>query len=158
MGTEGASETTPPEVPRGAVPTAIVAAQDFRTRLLLRGLLLTQHVQIVGEAETSRQCLSLVRRARPSHLIVHLNLGDGTAFGMIAEVRGAVPGVRIILVTPLQRAGSLGQKPSERPDAVLAEPFTMLDFSAALYPPAEGAASGGAAKTLAHERQRAFEP
>jgi hypothetical protein len=114
-------------------PTAVVIAPELRARLLLRGLLLMHHVQIDGEADAFRTGLEMVRRTRPSHLLIDAETDDPALADTIAQARAFSPVTKIVLIRPAVRGYASPADPSKRPDVLLREPFTMLEFAQALY-------------------------
>jgi hypothetical protein len=113
--------------------TAVVVAEDFRARLQLRGLLLMHHVQLAGEAETIRKGLDLVRATRPTHLLIELTTDDSACFGLISEAHAAVPTVKVILIRPAAQGYSPPTDLTSRPDILLREPYSNLEFAQAVY-------------------------
>jgi DNA-binding NarL/FixJ family response regulator len=114
--------------------SAVVVAGDEEIRVLLRGLLRLHHVRIEGEAEGSTQALELVRELRPSLLVTDVNLAEGSSSTLIAEAKGAVPGLWTVLVAPASRPPPGGAS-AAGPDAVLLRPFRIRQFVDALGPP-----------------------
>ncbi len=116
----------------GQERTAVVAAGDEETRILLRGLLRLHHFRVDGEAEGSAQAMALLRDHRPSLLVTDVNLAEGSSTSLVAEARATLPHLRIILVAPASRpppapAGS-------GPDMVLLRPFRIRQFAEAVQP------------------------
>ncbi len=113
--------------------SAVVAAGDEETRVLLRGLLRLHHYRVEGEAEGATQCLELIREHRPSLLVADVNLAEGSSSALVAEARRASPELRVILVAPASRPPSPAA--DGRPDVVLLRPFRIRQFAEALLPP-----------------------
>jgi DNA-binding NarL/FixJ family response regulator len=122
------------ESERPASPTAIVAAGDEETRVLLRGLLRLHHFRVVGEAEGSTQALALIRERRPGLLVTDVSLAEGSAHRLIIDARASLPTVRVVLVAPVSRPPPPSEGP-EHPDAILLRPFRIRQFAEALNPP-----------------------
>jgi DNA-binding NarL/FixJ family response regulator len=120
----------PPE----AVTTAVVAAGDEETRVLLRGLLRLHHFQILGEADGSSRAMELIRDHRPNVVVADVNLAEGSFATLVADARLAHPAVRIVLVAPASRPQPAAVGPSV-PDAILYRPFRIRQFSEAVRPP-----------------------
>ncbi len=123
--------------------TAIVAAGDEETRVLLRGLLRLHHFRVEGEAEGATHALELVRDRHPSLLVADVNLVEGSPTTLVAEARAIRPGLRVILVAPASRPPSTAADPEQRPDVVLLRPFRIHQFAEALLPRSGG---GGLAR------------
>jgi DNA-binding NarL/FixJ family response regulator len=119
--------------------TAVVAAGDEETRVLLRGLLRLHHFQVLGEADGSTQTLELVRQHRPSVVVADVNLAEGSFATLVADARAAHPTVRIVLVAPASRPQPAAVGPSV-PDAILYRPFRIRQFAEALRPDNGGGA------------------
>ncbi|MCI4325748.1 MAG: hypothetical protein L3K00_07735 [Thermoplasmata archaeon] len=111
--------------------TALVAAGDEETRVLLRGLLRLHHIRVVGEAEGAHQAIELIRQTSPTVVVSDVNLVDGTYTDLLEAARGSNPPPRVILVVPGSRphAASDGLL---RPDVILQRPFRIRQFAEAL--------------------------
>jgi len=118
----------------GSPASAIVVAGDEETRVLLRGLLRLHHFRVDGEAEGATQAVELVRLHRPTLLVVDATLAEGSSTPLVAQARGFVPGIRVILVAPASRPPALPNDPIQRPDALLLRPFRIRQFAEALVP------------------------
>lgn len=113
--------------------SAVVAAGDEETRVLLRSLLRLHHVRVDGEARGVAGALDLVRKTRPSLLVVDTVLDDGEWPELLAGVRAAHPSSRFVLISP--RPPDLHGTPERlRPDALLVRPFRIRAFADALGP------------------------
>jgi DNA-binding NtrC family response regulator len=112
--------------------SAVVAAGDEETRVLLRGLLRLHHYRVEGEAEGATQCLELIRDHRPNLLVADVNLAEGSSSALVAEARREAPDLRVILVAPASRPPS--QPTDGGPDVVLLRPFRIRQFAEALLP------------------------
>jgi DNA-binding NarL/FixJ family response regulator len=122
--------------------TAVVAAGDEETRILLRGLLRLHHFRVDGEAEGAAQALALLRDHRPTLLVTDVNLAEGSSTSLVAEARAALPSLRVILVAPSSRppptlpAGS-------GPNVILLRPFRIRQFAEAVQPSTDATPSAG---------------
>ena len=112
--------------------SAVVAAGDEETRVLLRGLLRLHHYRVEGEAEGATQCLELIREHRPSLLVADVNLAEGSSTSLVAEARRTEPQLRVILVAPASRPPP--PPANGGPDVVLLRPFRIRQFAEALLP------------------------
>jgi DNA-binding NtrC family response regulator len=115
--------------------SAIVVAGDEETRVLLRGLLRLHHFRVDGEAEGVTPAVELIGVHHPSLLVVDASLAEGSVGPFIAQARGLVPGLRVILVAPASRPPNLPPDPAQRPDALLLRPFRIRQFAEALVRP-----------------------
>ena len=113
--------------------SAVVVAADEETRVLLRGLLRLHHFRVLGEADGYTAALQMVRERHPSLVVADVNLSEGSPASLIAEVREADPGLRVVLVAPASRPPPMTDSPG-RPDAVLLRPFRIRQFAEALVP------------------------
>jgi DNA-binding NarL/FixJ family response regulator len=129
-------DSTPP------ASSAVVAAGDEETRVLLRGLLRLHHFRVDGEAEGATQCLELIREHHPSLLVADVNLAEGSSSTLVAEARRAAPLLRVILVAPASRPPTVASERDKAPDVVLLRPFRIRQFAEALVPPAAGGPTG----------------
>jgi DNA-binding NarL/FixJ family response regulator len=115
--------------------TAIVAARDEETRILLRGLLRLRHFRILGEAEGSTHGAELLKSQQPGVLVVDANLAEGSSATLIREARQASPHTRVILVGPPAKGGhSPAPATAAEPDVTLPRPFGIAQFEAAVRP------------------------
>lgn len=119
----------------GAGPsrTALVAAGDEETRVLLRSLLRLHRVRVDGEAPGVRGALEILQRARPGLVLVDSDLNDGSWTDLLAGARAALPGSRFVLVTGSTPDGVRSDGPPG-PDALLVRPFRIRQFAVALGP------------------------
>ncbi|HLN50942.1 MAG TPA: response regulator [Thermoplasmata archaeon] len=117
----------------GQERTAVVAAGDEETRILLRGLLRLHHFRVDGEAEGATQALALLRDHHPTLLVTDVNLAEGSSTNLVAEARAVLPTIRVILVAPASRPPpTLG--PGMGPNVVLLRPFRIRQFAEAVQP------------------------
>ena len=126
-------DSTPP------ASSAVVAAGDEETRVLLRGLLRLHHFRVDGEAEGATQCLELIREHHPTLLVADVNLAEGSSSTLVGEARRAAPQLRVILVAPASRPPTVTPDRNKAPDVVLLRPFRIRQFAEALMPGATGA-------------------
>ena len=119
----------------GVSRTAIVAAGDDETRVLLRGLVRLHHFLVVGEASGASEVLRIVRSAPPDLLVVDVNLAEGTPQGMIDAARRLAPRTRIVLTCPPARSYDAPRVPTNV-DVALARPFRIHEFAEAVSPAA----------------------
>lgn len=120
-------------IPSESPATAVVAAGDEETRVLLRGLLRLHHFQVLGEADGSTRTLELVHQHHPTVVVADVNLAEGSFATLVAEARAARPGLRLVLVAPASRPLPAAVGPSV-PDAILYRPFRIRQFAEALRP------------------------
>ncbi len=113
--------------------TAVVAAGDEETRILLRGLLRLHHFRVDGEAEGAVQALALLRDHHPALLVTDINLAEGSSSNLIAEARTVLPTIRVILVAPASRPPPT-PGPGMGPNVVLLRPFRIRQFAEAVKP------------------------
>jgi hypothetical protein len=117
---------------RPAAPsTAVVIAGDEETRVLFRGLLRLHRFKILGEADGARRGLELVAQHRPSLLVVDAALAQGSYSELVAGSRGAIEGLRVVLVKSAAR-GPPPPPGEKEADVVLIRPFRILQFAEAL--------------------------
>lgn len=121
-------DTSPPAA------TAIVAAGDEETRVLLRGLLRLHHFRVDGEAEGATQCLGLIKEHHPTLLVADVNLAEGSTSSLVGEARRFAPRLRVILVAPASRPPPPPAAHDQGPDVVLLRPFRIRQFAEALLP------------------------
>ncbi len=119
--------------PSNGGSTAIVVAGDEETRVLLRGLLRLHHFRVEGEAEGVSHALELVSARRPGLMVADVNLAEGSPTSLVADARGILPTLRVILVAPASRPPSVPDA-AHRPDVVLLRPFRIRQFAEALLP------------------------
>jgi DNA-binding NtrC family response regulator len=128
-------ESSPPAA------SAVVAAGDEETRVLLRGLLRLHHLRVDGEAEGATQCLELIREHHPMLLVADVNLAEGSPSALVSEARKLSPQLRVILVAPASRPPSIATEREKAPDVVLLRPFRIRQFAEALVPSASNASA-----------------
>lgn len=114
-------------------PTAVVAAGDEETRVLLRSLLRLHQVRVEGEARGLGFALDILRRVRPTLVVVDAELEDGTWTDLLAGTRSLVPRSRFVLVAAQAPDGHAAVG-TPGPDAVLIRPFRIRAFADALGP------------------------
>jgi DNA-binding NarL/FixJ family response regulator len=65
---------------------------------------------VVGEADSARSTLALVRREQPDILVLDHELGDGTASEILDQVRALSPATRVLLYSGRADVHQLGQR------------------------------------------------
>jgi DNA-binding NarL/FixJ family response regulator len=121
--------------PQGPEHTAVVAAGDEETRVLLRGLLRLHHFRVDGEAEGASQALGLLKTHRPELLLADVNLAEGSPAALVADARAVLPKLRVIVVAPASRPPPVMGVAGQGPDVVLLRPFRIRQFAEAIHPP-----------------------
>lgn len=116
-------------------PTAIVAAGDDETRVLLRGLLRLHHFLVVGEASGASEVLHLLAEDPPDLLVGDVNLAEGTPQAMIDGARRLAPRIRIVITCPPPRSSAAPAPPTSA-DLILSRPFRIHEFAEAIAPAA----------------------
>ncbi len=119
----------------GPGATAIVAAADDETRVLLRGLLRLHHFRVLGETDGAAKALTLLKDHKPGLMVVDVNLSEGSAGDLLADARKLKADLRIVLVVPASRPSPLPEG-APRPDALLYRPFRIRQFLHAVSPEA----------------------
>jgi len=135
--------------PSGSAHSAVVAAGDEETRVLLRGLLRLHHFTVEGEAEGALQALELIRTHRPGLLVADVNLAEGSPAALVADARAILPTLRVILVAPASRPPPVMGVAGQGPDVVLLRPFRIRQFAEAIAPSSPGATPAGPSAGLA---------
>jgi two-component system response regulator NreC len=89
------------EEPAGAGPISVVLADDHAVvRGALRALLDAQlELEVVGEAEDLASMREVVGAHRPQVLVLDVNLPDGLAVDVVADLRESAPETQIVLLT-----------------------------------------------------------
>jgi DNA-binding NarL/FixJ family response regulator len=122
---------------RSAPATAVVAAGNEETRVLLRGLLRLHHYQVVGESDGGTAAAEMVKKTRPTVLVADVSLAEGEVATLLQSARLAHPAIRVILVAPDSRR-AVHFAPAARPDVTLHRPFRIREFAEALPAPEAG--------------------
>ena len=127
--------STPPAPALGGTATALVAAGDEETRVLLRGLLRLHHCRVVGEADGTRRAIELARAHAPTLVVMDVNLADGSFVQLMHEIGRLSPRPRIVLIAPTGRPLAIDDG-GVRPDSVLYRPFRIRQFAEVVGEPA----------------------
>jgi two-component system response regulator NreC len=95
----------------GAAAISIVLTDDHAVvRGALRALLEAQaDLEVVGEAENLAAAAKVVAELQPQVLVLDVNLPDGLAIDVVADLRQASPGTQIVLLT-MERDLSLARR------------------------------------------------
>jgi DNA-binding NarL/FixJ family response regulator len=133
-----APDTETVSAERDHTQNAVVVAGDGGTRALLQGLLRMNLVPVVGEAAGENEGFELVRRHRPTILVVDVGLADGSWNGLVGQARALVSQLRVIVIAPASNPPSPSGDPSQRADITLVRPFLLRDFAEALLPAKAG--------------------
>jgi DNA-binding NarL/FixJ family response regulator len=90
-------------------PIRIVIADDHPIfRAGLQGLLSAQEgLEVVGEAATGREAVSLVRRLSPELLLIDLQMPELDGVSAIREIKAVSPETRILVLTTFDSDGDI---------------------------------------------------
>ena len=81
-------------------PIRVVIVDDHpMVREGLRAMLDDDGIEVVGEAGTTAEALREARRAAPDVLLLDVELPDGDGLATLPELKRAVPGARVLIVT-----------------------------------------------------------
>lgn len=130
-----APDTETVSAERNRASSGVVVAGDEGTRALLRGLLRMNQIPAVGEAAGENEGFELVRRHRPTLLVIDASLTDGSWTGLVGQARALLPQLRVILIAPATNLSTPSSQASLRPDVTLRRPFLLRDFVEALNRP-----------------------
>jgi DNA-binding NarL/FixJ family response regulator len=87
-------------VNRPAKPLRIVLADDHHFfREGLRGVLVADGMEVVGEATTGAEAVSLARELRPDVVVLDLNMPGSRGIEEIPQIIAAGPGLEIVVLT-----------------------------------------------------------
>ncbi|MGA8710276.1 MAG: hypothetical protein WB786_03480 [Thermoplasmata archaeon] len=95
-------------------------------------------VPVVGEAAGENEGFELVRRHRPTILVVDVALSEGSWNGLVGQARAFLSKLWVIVIAPASTPPSPSGDPSQRADVTLVRPFLLHDFAEALLPPKAG--------------------
>jgi len=114
--------------------TSVIVGSDSELRTLLRGLLRLRRFQIAGESDGGAPAEELLDRVRPNLLVIDAGASGDRAGPLVQWSRSHLPRTRIVLI------GSWPPTPNvpQRPDAVVARPFRIKEFEAAVDPARAG--------------------
>ncbi len=111
------SATVPPKAAaRGVYRIMLVDGQRI-FRQALRMLMTQEEFDVVGEAGQAAEALELIGTVRPDVVVTELHLTDGSAVGLIEQIRARFPDVAVLVLTAVRardvagtvrRAGALG--------------------------------------------------
>lgn len=112
--------------PGGMTPSVLLVEDDPSIRVLL-GLALRESGCCVRESDGTQTANDLVADGPYALVISDLNLGSGTARGLLNALRDAQPKVPILCISGYNPAGGLdGMKPAV---TLLPKPFNLTEFS-----------------------------
>ena len=133
-----APDTETVSAERSRASSGVVVAGDEGTRALLQGLLRMNQIPAVGEAGGENEGFELVRRHRPTLLVIDASLTEGSWTGLVGQARALLPQLRVILIAPAATPPAPVNEVSLQPDVTLLRPFLLRDFVGALVRPDPG--------------------
>ena len=80
----------------------------------LRAVLHEPGIEVVGEAGTVHDGVALAERLRPGVVVMDLRLPDGSGIEACREIRAAVPGAQVLILTSYTGAVAGGGRGSSR--------------------------------------------
>ena len=83
----------------GRVTVAIVDDHQMLVEALKSVIQGEADLQVVGEANTCADCLSLAQRIRPAVLLLDVNLPDGDGLSLVPRINQASPETAILILT-----------------------------------------------------------
>ncbi len=113
---ESSATATPTATARRACRIVLVDGQRI-FRQALRMLVTQEEFDVVGEAGQAAEALELIGTVGPDVVVTELHLADGSAVGLIEQIRARFPTVAVLVLTAvrardvpgtIRKAGALG--------------------------------------------------
>jgi two-component system, chemotaxis family, chemotaxis protein CheY len=113
-------------------PRVLIAEDESHCRVLLKALVASMNCEVVGEAKTGAEVLSLYRELKPHLVLLDINMPLKTGDEVLKEILGEFPNAFVIMLTSVadlesvERCIALGAANYIRKDTPVAEIRTTI--------------------------------
>jgi two-component system chemotaxis response regulator CheY len=86
-------------VNRFANVSVVIIDDNDTTRAMLRSILRSEGIEVVGEAKDGDTGVALVRKLRPSLLCLDVMMPNVSGIEVLSQIKAEMPDVRVLMVT-----------------------------------------------------------
>ena len=103
--------------------TVIIADDDDLTRNLLRNLLRTAGLKVVGEAADGARALEAFQKAKPEIVCLDIEMPELNGLEVLAKIREHDANVIVLMITAATSGDNVRSAIAGRADGIIAKPF-----------------------------------
>jgi len=103
--------------------TVIIADDDDLTRNLLRNLLRTAGLKVVGEAADGARALEAFQKTKPEIVCLDIEMPELNGLEVLAKIREHDANVIVLMITAATSGDNVRSAIAGRADGIIAKPF-----------------------------------
>jgi two-component system, chemotaxis family, chemotaxis protein CheY len=103
--------------------TVILADDDDVTRYLLRGLLRSSGLRVVGEAADGTHALEMVRKLKPEIVCLDIEMPEMSGLEVLAKIREENTSAIVLMITAATTGDNVRSAIAGNADGIIAKPF-----------------------------------
>lgn len=104
-------------------PTVLIVDDNDMTRTLLRGILRTEHYEVIGEARNGVVAVEMAARLRPQLLCLDLNMPEMDGLTALAHIKTAHPNTQVVVITSSNNAADVKEAIARGASGFIVKPF-----------------------------------
>ena len=103
--------------------TVVIADDDEVTRSLLRGLLRTAGLNVVGEAADGARALDMIRKKKPQIICLDIEMPEMSGLEVLAKIREETAPAIVLMITAATTGENVRSAIAGHADGIIAKPF-----------------------------------
>ena len=109
--------------------SVFIADDDDTARGLLRNVIVSAGMEVVGEAADGKQALAEVKRLRPDVVCLDIDMPQMSGLDVLSRLRGINDAMIALIITASPTAQNVREAIQVRADGVIAKPFSQEKIS-----------------------------
>jgi two-component system chemotaxis response regulator CheY len=112
--------------------TALIADDDDVTRQLLRGILRSSGINVLGEAGDGARALALYQQLKPEVVCLDIDMPELNGLEVLKKIREITPAVIVLIITGFTTGDNVRDAISAGANGIIAKPFNTAKIVAQL--------------------------